>query len=578
MGSFMAKSKDIKYKRKKKFHPTLLILLLVAGIAAAGFLFYYISARIPSNKHEDAAEYFGISNEDEVGITAGATVASERGITQNGSIYLPVDVVSASVNPGFYYEDTDQLLIVTTPTEKTVLDLTSGTSSGNEAVTIDGQIYVALDYLEKMSDIEVSTYDSPSRVVIKRVFDYAAGTLKEDTAIRKEPSIKADIIKDGAKGDTLRLLDVSSDGTAADEKTENWTNVVTDDGYVGYVEDDELTDIREQKDQHTSPIGEYTTQNDGTPVNMVFHQTTSQASNNAFSEATANVSGVNTIAPTWFFLNNNKGEMTSIASSAYVTAAHNAGMKVWAVMNDFDGGVNSSESTASALSTEAYRSAMINTVMQGLEESGADGLNVDFERVNKDSAPAFLELVRELSVECRNRGLVLSIDNYVPTFTSYMGRGEQARVADYVVTMCYDEHSSGSEEAGSVASLPFLTKGLEDTLKSVPSSKLIAAIPFFTRMWTTDGSGSPESTAYGMEDAKAAADSLGMELSWDKNLGQNYGEVESNGTKYQIWMEDEESVEAKMKEIQSLNIAGVAEWKLGQENSDVWPIISSYMK
>lgn len=574
----MAKSKDIKYKRKRKVHPTAVILLLAVAIAVVGFLFYYINARIPSHKHQEAADYFGIHGATDVGITAGATVSSEKGRTIDGKIYLPVDVISSSVNPGFYYEETDQRLIVTTPTQKTVLDLSSGSTSGKEAEIVDNKVYVSLDYLKKMSDIEVKTYDSPTRVFIKSVFDYAAASLKEDADIREKPSIKADIIKDGKKGDLLRLLDVSSDGTAADEKTKGWTNVVTDDGYVGYVEDDELTNTHEQKDQHTSPIGEYTTQNDGTPVNLVFHQTTSQASNNAFSDATAKVSGVNTIAPTWFFLNNNQGAMSSLANSAYVTAAHNAGMKVWAVMNDFDGSVNSSQATAEALSKEEYRTAMINTVMQGLEQSGADGLNVDFEKVSKNSAPAFLELVRELSVECRKRGLVLSVDNYVPTFTSYMGRREQARVADYVVTMCYDEHSSGSEEAGSVASLPFVRKGLEDTLKEVPASKVIAAIPFFTRMWMTDGSGTPKSTAYGMADAKAAADSLGMKLSWDKNLGQNYGETQSNGTKYQIWMEDEDSLEAKMKEIQSFGVAGIAEWKLGQENDDVWPIISKYIQ
>ncbi len=574
----MAKSKNVHYKRKRKFHPTLLILLLVVGIAAVGFLFYYVNGKTPSSRHMDEAEYFGIDGASDVGITSGAAVSSKTGIEKDGTIYLPMNFVSSSVNPGFYYEDSDKLLIVTTPTKKTVLDLTGGSTSGKEALVENGTVYVSLDYLKKMSDIEVKTYDSPTRVVIKRTFDYAAGSLAENAAIREKPSIKSDIIKDGTKGEKVRLLDVSSDGTAGDGKTAGWTNVVTEDGYVGYIQDEDLTDIGEQKDDHTSPIGEYTTLNDGTPVNMVFHQTTSQASNNALSNAIANVSGVNTIAPTWFFLNNNEGEMTSLASSSYVAAAHNAGMKVWAVMNDFDGSVNSSEATAAALSKESYRSAMIHTVMQGLEDSGADGLNVDFEKVNKNSAPAFLELIRELSVECRNRGKVLSVDNYVPTFTSYMGRGEQARVADYVITMCYDEHSSGAEKAGSVASLPFVKKGLEDTLKAVPASKVIAAIPFFTRMWTTDGSGTPKSTAYGMEDAEAAVKSLGMNLRWDDNLGQNYGEMESNGTTYQIWMEDEKSIEEKMKAIQKLNIAGVAEWKLGQENSDIWPVISKYMQ
>lgn len=220
---------------------------------------------------------------------------------------------------------------------------------------------------------------------------------------------------------------------------------------------------------------------------------------------------------------------------------------------------------------------MIDTVMNGLISSGADGLNIDFEHVTQDSAPAFLELVREFSAALRSEGLVLSVDNYVPTYTSFMGRAEQARVADYVVTMCYDEHASGSEEAGSVASLPFVKKGLQDTLKEVPAEKMIAAIPFFTRLWESTGSGTPKSTAYGMTDAATAAESLGMKLTWDDSVSQNYGETESNGTTYQLWMEDEASIEAKMKVINELGIHGVAEWKLGLENSDVWETIAKYL-
>lgn len=563
---------------QKHNRPVLFILLLAVLVAAAGLIFYQIEKRTPSKERVSAETYFGITSDSDVGITAGTSVSETVGQIIDGAYYLDYDSVHNKINPSFYYEEASKVLIVTTPDKQMVLDLNNGGVSENaEAVILNGVLYISLDYVSQWSDIEAKTYENPNRVQITDSFQYAAAKVSEDTVLRDDASIKGSIVEDLTGGTEVRLIDVSSDGTALDSKADGWTKVLTPDGYVGYVEDKMLGEASEKTVSHTSPIGEYTSSSDLETVNLAFHQTTSQAANNSLSSVISNVTGVNVIAPTWFFLKNNQGEITSLTSASYVKTAHDAGMKVWAVLNDFDGGVASSDATASALSDYKYRKAMIDTVMNGLISSGADGLNIDFEHVTQDSAPAFLELVREFSAALRSEGLVLSVDNYVPTYTSFMGRAEQARVADYVVTMCYDEHASGSEEAGSVASLPFVKKGLQDTLKEVPAEKMIAAIPFFTRLWESTGSGTPKSTAYGMTDAATAAESLGMQLTWDDSVSQNYGETESNGTTYQLWMEDEASIEAKMKVINELGIHGVAEWKLGLENSDVWEIIAKYL-
>ena len=85
--------------------------------------------------------------------------------------------------------------------------------------------------------------------------------------------------------------------------------------------------------------------------------------------------------------------------------------------------------------------------------------------MTKEEAPHFIQFIRELSIGCRKNQLVLSVDDPVPEFTTYYNRKEQGIVADYVIIMGYDEHTEGSEKAGSVASLPFVEKGITQTLK-----------------------------------------------------------------------------------------------------------------
>ena len=69
-----------------------------------------------------------------------------------------------------------------------------------------------------------------------------------------------------------------------------------------------------------------------------------------------------------------------------------------------------------------------------------------------------------------------------------------------------------------------------------------------------------------------------VETYWDKDYSQNYGKYEVGNDLYQIWLEDEKSIAAKMELIKKYNLAGVAEWKLGVERSSIWKVIADGLK
>ena len=205
---------------------------------------------------------------------------------------------------------------------------------------------------------------------------------------------------------------------------------------------------------------------------------------------------------------------------------------------------------------------------------GIDGINVDFEKISKDCGVHYIQFIRELSVKCRQNGIVLSVDNYVPKgYNQQYNRKEQGVMADYVIIMGYDEHYVGSD-AGSVASLPWVEQGVKDTLAEVPAKRTILAIPFYTRLWKTTDGGALTSEAIGMDQAQQAISDNGAETYWDKTTSQNYGTYEGDGATYQIWLEDSKSIAEKVKLIPKYKLAGVAEWKLGFENSGIWSVIT----
>ena len=278
---------------------------------------------------------------------------------------------------------------------------------------------------------------------------------------------------------------------------------------------------------------------------------------------------MNVISPTWFSLTDNNGNYRSLASKDYVAKAHAKGLQVWALIDNFSADVQ----TETLLASTATRRRLIDSLIADAEKYDLDGLNLDFESLKTEAGVHYIEFIRELSIPCRQKGIVLSVDNYVPArYNSFYNLKEQGIVADYVIMMGYDEHFAGGEP-GSVSSISYVKNGISGMLEDVPKEKLINAVPFYTRLWIEAGDGSITSKAMGIADAKKWVDNNQVELTWQADTAQYYGEKQTNDGAWFLWMEEERSLKEKMNVVRQNDLAGVACWKLGFEDSAAWDSI-----
>ena len=179
---------------------------------------------------------------------------------------------------------------------------------------------------------------------------------------------------------------------------------------------------------------------------------------------------------------------------------------------------------------------------------------------------------------CRRNNIILSVDNYVPmAYNQNYSRKEQGIVADYVIIMGYDEHFAGSDVAGSVASIGYVRNGIEKTLEEVPAEKVINAVPFYTRLWHTDNNGKLSSSALGMNTAAKTVANNGATPEWSEEAGQYYAEFNNADGFYQVWLEEEASIEEKAKLLKEYGLAGIASWRLGYEKNEIWDVILKYV-
>ncbi len=542
----------------KKYKPVIAVAVLVILVAILGIVTHVVMKYIPSSEKMDLNEYYGEMTDGEIALVIGTEKLEERGLVDGDRVYLPLDVVNTYLNQRYYWDSANQQILYATPSELTSVSASS--EAGDKVWVKDDKVYLNLTYVQEFTDLDAYITKDPYRIAIQYKFkNVKTVTVKKNTSIRYRGGIKSAILTSVKKGTKLRLI----------EELENWDQVATDDGYIGYIDKKKVGEAEKTKFERSFKKEEYSYLTMDSKVNMVWHQVTSTDANAYFADATANMTGVNVISPTWFYLTDTSGNIASIASADYVSQAHEKGLQVWGLIDNFTQEV----STTETLSSTAARQNIISQLIQAAQDVGMDGINVDFESLSEDVGIHFLEFLRELSIECHKNNLVLSVDNPVPEdFTSHYDRAEQGRVVDYVIIMGYDEHYVGSE-AGSVASLPWVEQGIQDTLDEVPAERVINAIPFYTRLWRTTG-GNVTSEAIGMDQAQQTIADNNVETYWDKTTSQNYGKYDIDNSTYQIWLEDAQSVAEKVKLVSKYDLAGVSAWKLGFENNGIWQVIS----
>lgn len=537
-------------------------IVLLAGVGA-GIFFYYKYA--PSKELADQNKWFEVSGDEVAIFLNDVQEESVTGRYMDGQTYLPIDWVNDNLNERFYWDAEGSQLIYALPDSIVYADAATLGSNGKPLfVQRDDQVWLMTGLITAYTDLRIEAFDSGE---VKRIFvntdwePQKIARVKKDGKIRVRGGVKSEILTDVLPEAEVTVLD----------SLENWTYVRTDDGYVGYIQNKLLDETQERTLVSTFDAPVYTSISMDEPVTLVFHQVTSLKANQAMEELIANTKGVNVIAPTWFMLTENDGTFESLAEQSYVDKAHALGMQVWAVVDNFNKGDNVQSEVLFA-STSA-RKKLIASLISEVQKYGIDGINLDIEGIKPAAGPHYVQFIRELSVDCRKNGIVLSVDSYVPSaYTSFYNRAEQGRVADYVVIMGYDEHYAGGE-AGSVASIGYERQGIEDTLKQVPKEKIISAIPFYTRLWKEDGEGT-SSQALGIAKAKSWVEENKVELYWQEELGQYYGELEQDGARYAIWMEEERSIGEKIKLIKDNDLAGVACWKLGFEPAEIWEVVN----
>ncbi|MCI8637074.1 MAG: hypothetical protein HFJ36_04425 [Clostridia bacterium] len=497
-------------------------------------------------------------------------------LIENNIIYLSKQDI-ANFFDKYIYKDKETNQIITTYEKKIAtigFEEKKININGSEkniyasAIQKDNIEYLPISEMNDVYDIEIQNIEDTKVVTMDSYNkEQKRAIVSSNLPVKSSTNFIAKTVDRVKKGDIVVVI--SSD--------KGYTKIRTEKGKLGYIKSNKLENeytVRESMEEEKQIDGK---------INLTWDYYSTVGS--APDRTGTTIDGINVVSPAFFYLDEKGNFKENIGNKgqAYIEWAHSNGYKVWPMFSNAEAATKSLSITSNIMNSYEQRQKLIENIVNSCVKYKLDGINIDFENMKQEDKDMYSRFIIELTPRMKEIGLITSVDVTAPdggeTWSMCFDRNIIGDVADYIVFMAYDEYGVSSSKPGTTAGYDWVKLSLNKFLQTeeIESDKIILAVPFYTRVWTTDGNGKVTSDTVSMKNINKVIPD-GTERKWDEDLKQNYAEYTKGGNKKQIWIEDIESLKAKLSLITENNLAGVGSWQKGMETDEVWGVIKEYLE
>lgn len=492
-------------------------------------------------------------------------------LIKDNIIYLSKPDIANFFDP-YIYDEKESNQIITTYDKKIAaigFEENSITINGSKktiyahAIQKDNTEYLPISEMKDVYDIEIENIEKTKVITMDSLNkEQKRAIVSSNLPVKSSTNFIAKTVDRIKKGDSVIVI--------SNEK--GYSKIRTEKGKIGYVKTSKLENeytVREKMEEEKQIEGK---------INLTWDYFSKYAS--APDRNGTTIEGINVVSPAFFYLDEkgNFKENVGDKGKAYIEWAHSNGYKVWPMFSNAEAATESLTITSNIMNHYEKRQALIEKVIKACVDYKLDGINIDFENMKQEDKDMFSRFIIELTPRLKEIGIVTSVDVTAPdggeTWSMCFDRHVIGKVADYIVFMAYDEYGISSTKPGTTAGYDWVKLSLNKFLQTeeIDSDKIILAIPFYTRIWTTNIEGKSTSNTVTMKNIDKVIPS-DAQKQWDDDLKQNYVEYTEGNNKKQIWIEDMDSLKAKISLITQNNLAGVGSWQKGMETEDVWKML-----
>lgn len=486
-------------------------------------------------------------------------------VDEKDIVYIATKDIANFFDEDIYYDNVYDQIITTSETKVAVLriDKKEITVNGStikiygSAIKKENEFYLPFSELNDIYNVEIK-YNKESNILTVDSLnrEQKKANASKDVSIKYKPTIFSKTIDKIEKGDSVIVIESKDNG---------WYKIRTKLGKIGYTKDiTNVYSVREEIENKKQIEGK---------VSLVWDYYSEYAT--APNRQGTKIDGVNVVSPAFANLEKSGSLNINIGETGkkYVEWAHENEYKVWAIVSN-----NSYKApTSEVLNDYKKRADLINKIVTMTISYNLDGINIDFENMNESDKDVFSRFIIELAPRLKEYGKVLSVDvtapDGSPDWSLCYNRNKIGKIADYVIFMAYDQYGVSSTSAGTTAGADWVEVNIKKFLgqEEVAAEKIILGMPFYTRAWNETSSG-VKSTVISMKYVDSAVPEEATRQ-WNNDLKQYYVEYQKNGTNYKMWIEDENSIEAKFVLMHNYNLAGAAYWQKGMEKEGIWELV-----
>jgi len=578
-----------KRRRKRKNNGSILIfcIITILILGCGGYVAWVLFS--PSFEFIDYREQLNIAPDQVVVVLHDQRLdmsGMPAPVMNNDDIYFSLEFIEAHIDEYIFWDSNAQILTITkpdrvqrlSPEQPNFYEMGNPVAAEGSITLFENRPFVPTKLLMQLYHVSFEHIVETNTVIFSYLED------SRDRAIIIDESAVLKFTPDRRSAFSYQLS-IHEEVDVFDEPNDDYTRVRVDNGLLGFVLTDHLVNVDSFEGIPVPPLAEAPPLPviEGRRINMVWDDI-NYYEHNYFEWRRVPHDGLDVISPTWFKFNLDfSGDLISIASIDYVNWAHEQGYQVWALIDDFSPvrEVFSEEISTNILPDTNKRQHVIDQLMNFIEIYNLDGINVDFEYIQPDVAPHYVQFFRELSPYMRAAGKVLSVCMWNPNmpyyWSQFYNRPELSKVVDFIAVMAYDEFQS--DVAGPNASMEFVRSGILQTLEEVPHYQIILGIPTYVRVWTVqtiDGVEVHSNRALGLDYAMSIFTQNNAEFTWLPNHGLYFAEYTEGDLLHKAWFEERRSLEEKLIMMEYLDLAGVAAWRRGLESDFVWELLMEY--
>lgn len=295
-----------------------------------------------------------------------------------------------------------------------------------------------------------------------------------------------------------------------------------------------------------------------------------------------NIKALDEVAFFWYTFDENGKVTTSGKKDLSIKdAAQKNGAKAYALVHNMRGGGFDPNIVHRVLANSSLRSALVNNLVNLTMSEKWDGISVDIEKTppgDRNNYSAFLDELHN-ALKAKDKVLNVSIPAKFVDYPSDLWSGAYdyaaiGKASDQVVLMTYDEHGLGTTQ-GPIASPSWVNRVISFAVGKIPKEKIVMGLPVYSFDWGSNKPTVPDylSFAQSMDRAKKH----GVQVMFDEANKVPHFSYTADGVRHEVYLENAKSLQPKMEYAKEHKLHGVAIWRVGMEDPDIWnSLIKTY--